>query len=430
MNNGHQTRSRYSLRSQEVDLSINEDQRLAIVGAGVTMEQLVKATLAHGLVPLVVPEFKSITVGGAIAGGALESSSFRYGQFHDTCMEYAILCRGDDLITASPHLNSHLFHALSGSYGLFGRVSKAVVALQEAHRGVRLRYTRCTSSAEAVALVRELATAVDPPDYLDGVGLSPECWIVMEGVLCDDAEGVRGLSISHVWSEWYADHLTSGVAEEWMPIQEYLFRYDRGAFWMGRYLVQPWHQIPAAIWEWLWSRPELAKRLSKEPSYPSRWFRALFGWLTSSEMLYRQLHHLDGDYFFIQDAYLPIERAEEVIQWSDELLGIYPIWLCPLEGTQEPQLLSPSYQRSPLLLNVGLYGAPEGNIRELTTEFEQMVALLGGRKMLYGLNTYTPERFWEIYDRYVYEQLRERYGIKEIHLSRSSHTFSSSQGIF
>jgi Delta24-sterol reductase len=382
------------------------------------MQNLVKATLAYGLIPLVVPEFKSITVGGAIAGGALESSSFRYGQFHDTCLEYEVICQEE---RKSVSRDDPLFHAMSGSYGMFGRISKAVVTVQEAPKRVRVRYTRCATAKEALALL-----TASGADTLDAVGLTVDCWIAMEGYFCDEGADLPEAHLSHAWSEWYIDHLSSGVAEEWMPIEEYLFRYDRGAFWMGRYLVQPWHEIPAAIWEWLWSKPELAARLAKEHSTPSPLFRALFGWLASSEMLYRQLHHLEGDFFFIQDAYLPIERVEEALQWNDKVLGIYPVWLCPIKSTQEPQLFSPSYQAAPMLVNVGLYGAPGGDTRELTGEFERVVSDLGGRKMLYGLNTYTPERFWEIYDQSDYEQLSEMFDLEEIHLSRICNTSSSS----
>jgi hypothetical protein len=49
------------------------------VQARCTFEALVQATLPYGYIPAVVPEFVTITVGGAIVGAALESSSFRHG---------------------------------------------------------------------------------------------------------------------------------------------------------------------------------------------------------------------------------------------------------------------------------------------------------------------------------------------------------------
>lgn len=45
-------------------LEIDTEKRIAHVEPRVTVDQLVKATLPLGLVPAVVPEFKSITVGG------------------------------------------------------------------------------------------------------------------------------------------------------------------------------------------------------------------------------------------------------------------------------------------------------------------------------------------------------------------------------
>ena len=49
-----------------------------------TYEDLVDATLAHGLMPLVVPQLKTITLGGAVAGLGIESTSFRHGLPHES----------------------------------------------------------------------------------------------------------------------------------------------------------------------------------------------------------------------------------------------------------------------------------------------------------------------------------------------------------
>lgn len=50
-------------------LEVNEEENYAIVEASVTMDQLVVETLKKGLIPLVVPEFPKISMGGAIQGG-------------------------------------------------------------------------------------------------------------------------------------------------------------------------------------------------------------------------------------------------------------------------------------------------------------------------------------------------------------------------
>src|SRR5262245_21740731 len=47
-------------------------------------EDLTRACLARGVMPAVVPQLKTITLGGAVAGVGIESSSHRYGLVHDT----------------------------------------------------------------------------------------------------------------------------------------------------------------------------------------------------------------------------------------------------------------------------------------------------------------------------------------------------------
>ena len=67
-------------------LEINVEDQYAIVEANVMLDKLVDATLELGLLPIVVSEFPGISVGGAIQGGAGESSSFRWGCFHEICI--------------------------------------------------------------------------------------------------------------------------------------------------------------------------------------------------------------------------------------------------------------------------------------------------------------------------------------------------------
>ncbi|KAI4216723.1 MAG: hypothetical protein L6R36_009331, partial [Xanthoria steineri] len=57
-------------------LQVDQDRQTCLVEPNVPMDHLVKSTLAHGLVPLVVMEFPGITVGGGFSGTSAESSSF------------------------------------------------------------------------------------------------------------------------------------------------------------------------------------------------------------------------------------------------------------------------------------------------------------------------------------------------------------------
>ena len=67
----------------------------------ITYEALVDETLRYGLLPAVVPQFKTITVGGAVSGLGIESSSFKYGLVHETVEEMEILTGTGAIVTCS-----------------------------------------------------------------------------------------------------------------------------------------------------------------------------------------------------------------------------------------------------------------------------------------------------------------------------------------
>src|SRR5207248_1241703 len=102
----HAPRERLDVRALDEVLEVDPGSRTCTAEAGATFERVVEATLRHGLVPIVVPELKSITVGGAVSGCSLESTSFRHGGFHDTCLEYDVLTASGERLTCTPH-NEH-----------------------------------------------------------------------------------------------------------------------------------------------------------------------------------------------------------------------------------------------------------------------------------------------------------------------------------
>ena len=105
-------------------LEVDVERRRCVAEPGVTFADLLNATLPHGLAPAVVPELEGITVGGAVAGCAIESTSFRYGGFHDTCLDYEIVTGTGEVITCSPEREPLLFGMIHGSYGTLGILTK------------------------------------------------------------------------------------------------------------------------------------------------------------------------------------------------------------------------------------------------------------------------------------------------------------------
>ena len=98
--------------------AVDVEARTAEVGGMCTYEDLVDATLPHGLAPLVVPQLKTITLGGAVTGLGIESTSFRDGLPHESVLEMDILTGTGEVITCRPQgEHADLFHGFANSYG-------------------------------------------------------------------------------------------------------------------------------------------------------------------------------------------------------------------------------------------------------------------------------------------------------------------------
>ena len=108
-------------------LDIDVEARTCTAEPGATFAEVVRRTLAHGLLPKVVPELEGITLGGAVAGCSVESMSYRYGGFHDTCREYEVVTGTGSRRVLGPA--DELFHMVHGSYGTLAILTRIVFEL-------------------------------------------------------------------------------------------------------------------------------------------------------------------------------------------------------------------------------------------------------------------------------------------------------------
>jgi FAD/FMN-containing dehydrogenase len=356
INHGSTNSTRPAHNSQTVDISmlnnvleVNKDSQTAIVEPNVPMDKLVQATLAHGMIPPVVMEFPGITVGGGFAGSAGESSSFRYGYFDQTVKSIEMVLATGEVLQASPSVNPDLFRGAAGTAGTLGIITKLELALIPAKTFVRLEYHRFNSVPDTLAAVRD-ATQGRKNDYVDGILFSPTLGVVMIGRLTNDIpSSARIETFSGPWDPWFylhakeratSHHLPSGPPTDHIPLPEYLFRYDGGAFWMGTQAFSYFPFIPF-------------NRLT-------RWFLNDF---MHTRMLYRALQGSAASTGqMVQDLALPYHTAEAFIDYTAEWLGIWPLWLCPLRGTPRPTF-HPSYcgedgEGVPEpMINIGVWGA-------------------------------------------------------------------------
>src|SRR5689334_23131487 len=126
-------------------LNVDAVSRTADVQGMCTYEHLVEATLPHGLMPLVVPQLKTITLGGAVTGLGIESTSFKHGLPHESVLEMDVLTGTGDIVTTRPEgETANLFAAFPNSLGSLGYATRLRIELQPIGRRVALRNIRFT----------------------------------------------------------------------------------------------------------------------------------------------------------------------------------------------------------------------------------------------------------------------------------------------
>ncbi len=371
-------------------LRVDAEAREVIAEPNVPMDALVDATLRHGLVPPVVMEFPGITVGGGIQGGAGESSSFREGLFHESCLECELVLGDGEILTVSPTRRADLFHGSACAMGTLGVLTLAKLRLVPATRYVRLTYRRVGGPAEILEALREASRG--GADFLDAILFDRSFGVVMEGLRTDEPWG-KVRTFSRATDEHFYLHARRAGAgprplTETVPLREYLFRYDRGAFWGAAVALRRAH-LPF-----------------------NRLTRFLFHPAFKTRRMYRALHSSNvAQQFIVQDITLPEGSASAFLDFVDRELGIRPLWLCPLKPDPFAPL-SPTHLDTGMAVNVGVYGALRGGARDYATlvaanrGIEAEARRLGGRKILYAHTYATREEFWETYPEGWYRGLR------------------------
>lgn len=137
-----------------------------------TYSDLADATLAQGLMPCVVPQLKSITIGGATAGVGIESSSFRYGLVHETLLAMDVLLADGNVVTCTPD-NEHrdLFFGFPNSYGTLGYALKLTAKVVPAKPFVQLTHVRHGDAREFFQDLGQRCRG--EADFIDGTVFSP-----------------------------------------------------------------------------------------------------------------------------------------------------------------------------------------------------------------------------------------------------------------
>lgn len=381
-------------------LSIDAEARTADVLGMTTYEELVDATLPHGLMPLVVPQLKTITLGGAVTGLGIESSSFRNGTPHESVLEMDVLTGDGRVVTCSRTEEPELFTGFPNSYGTLGYALRLRIELEPVRPYVHLRHVRVDGTAGAASLFREVCAAREHDgeqvDFVDGTWFSGDEVYVTLGSFCDDA-----LTLSDYTGQRIYYRSIQGKRQDWLTVRDYLWRWDPDWFWCSRaFGVQ---------------NPKVRRWVPRRLLRSDTWWR-----LVAFERRHRWKERWDvrrGELpreYVIQDVEIPIDRLADFMTVFAREIPIEPVWFCPLRQ-RDADVVWELYELDPdvLYVNVGFWstvgleqGEADGTHNRIV---ERLVAELGGRKSLYSTSFYEPDEFWRTYGGPVYERLKKTY---------------------
>jgi len=360
-------------------LAIDPERMTADVEGMITYEALLDQTLKQGLVPAVVPQLKTITVGGAVSGLGIESSSFKFGLVHETVESMDILLGDGRLVRCSCRENRDLFFGFPNSYGTLGYALRLTVRLIPAKPYVRLVHTRFSDPKSYFARVEEVC-AEGRTDYLDGTIFSRDEMYLTEGQFVDQAPSLSDYTYMDIYYR-----SIQRKPEDWLTAKDYIWRWDTDWFWCSK---QFYLQTPAV--------------------------RRLFKWGLNSRtyqrimrLSYKLMPDSGGTESVIQDIDIPVGNAPDFFDFLFSEIGITPIWMCPFKT----RVWDLSPLREGLYVNFGFWDVIPSSHEKgyFNRKIEKKTAELGGAKGLYSSAWYDEPEFWSIYNQQRYAGLKQSY---------------------
>jgi FAD/FMN-containing dehydrogenase len=375
-------------------LGINAQEAWVEAEGMTPYDLLVDLTLRHGLMPAVVPELKSITIGGAAAGVGIEATSFRQGLVHETLLETEVLVGDGRVLICRPD-NEHrdLFFGFPNSYGTLGYALRLRARTLPVKPFVRVEHRR---HGDPEAFFADLeSTCAGDADFVDGVVFEPgECY-TNEARFVDEAPGVSDYSFEQIYYRSIRERPL-----DYLRTRDYIWRWDTDWFWCSKSIG---------------AQNPVLRRLLGRGRLNSRFYTRVMR-LNSRWGLSRRWERLLGIHSesVIQDVDVPVSRASEFLRFFDDEIGIRPVWICPTRSPDaEARFDLYPMDSGTLYVNFGFWDVVRTRSAHETGHFnrlvERKVEELGGIKSLYSSSYFPRERFWEIYGGETYRRLKTRY---------------------
>jgi FAD/FMN-containing dehydrogenase len=391
-------RSGINVRNFNHVLAIDIKKKIADVEGMTTYEELVNATLKHGLMPTVVPELKSITIGGALTGVGIESSSFKYGLVHETITEVEVLlANGDVVVCTSSNKHKDLFFGFPNSYGTLGYALRLKVKLVPVKKYVKLTHLKFPSFKSYFEKMRNLCKN-KKFDFIDGAIFNKKEMYITLGEFVNEADFVsdyKGMKI------YYQSLRKKKV--DYLKVLDYIWRWDTDWFWCSKHF---------GVQNKLF-RMFIPKKYLNSITYSK--IRTWNGKYKLAEKIGKLFGNKKVE-SVVQDVEVPLENCEKFMNFFHDVIGIKPVWVCPIQ-TYNRKVSFDLYpmNSSKLYMNFGFWDVVKTSKKDgyYNREIEKKVLSLNGKKSLYSTSFYSEKEFWKLYSKSVYNKLKKKYDPKK-----------------
>jgi delta24-sterol reductase len=406
-------------------LDIDTDNLIVRVEPFVSIGQLTHALNPKGYTLPVVPEMDDLTIGGLINGTGIESSSHKYGLFHEIVIELELLLGDGSVVTATAdNEHSDLFLAVPWSYGTIALLLSTKLKLIRCKEYVKLTYTPHHERESYVEHMRQLSGEYQKDGegseismFVEGLAYSLDTAVVMAGDFVAASEVPRGgANRIGLWHKpWFYKHvekmLFNGKEKntdpiiEYIPLRDYYHRHTQSLFWEMELMIPIGNNV---IFRWLmgWLMPPKVSFLK----------------ISQTEMT-RQLVERTH---VAQDFLVPTRKMSDFLEICDkEFDRVYPLWLClhdhsamPGSLLKGPAVPNKDRKGNEMYIDIGVYGLPrcihekredDFDMRKSMRKVLDELVIRDGFQMLYADVFYSRDEFEKMFDHTQYRSLRQKY---------------------
>jgi hypothetical protein len=449
----YQSKNRLNLSSFSKILGIStedEDNAWIDIGGMIKYDDLVKSMISthHSrFIPAIVPELLSITVGGAISGIGIESTSFKYGLVHDTVIDMDILTSDGNVVFCSRKetrkhqedgyeeedgKNSDLFYGIPNSYGTLGYILRAKIRIIPSQPVIQLIHYSFTSSKEAFQVFEKESNNIMENDFIEGIVFNKNNFHILIGKFYNPLEILlnhrneeeieekgKELAKKHenieikdfnLTKSFYRSILESDIKEiEYTTLYHYLSRWDVDGFW-GTSSISLLQNSWIRYYFRNYLKTELLLKFSRLPILQT--IISLLASSTSTTSSSLSGSPSFGRETITTDNGIPIEHWQTYYDWYFTTFpDSNPLWLCSFRTFSTCPLLK--VKTNHLFCDFGTFSyeipSINSNPRYFNEIIEKKIFELNGMKCFYSVNCFPDDSYEKVVNHSEYLQLKEKY---------------------